>query len=169
MRRLQRGHRSAWSHKGYVILEIVDGEDYEILKRKEHLCFCSSKEMAANFIENDFQKAEKQTEFEALRKIRNNPCKAKGDVGYPNVWGSPYLKFDISLEVIIHCGLEKGHKDKHSSLQEVRVTQSFENERGLSMDGKSIEVENSSFYIRWNNKEDAASKDKKGDDDASNM
>ena len=74
-------------------------------------------------------------------------CLAKGDFGYKNLHGTPYLCFGV------RCERPKSHTGKHACLHEVCITPSYE-PNGLNVVRKSVEVQGDLPLILWQNTND---------------
>jgi hypothetical protein len=81
----------------------------------------------------------------AIQEAMKPQCGEKGDFGYSNLWGSPYLCFDTV------CNLKRGHKDKHQAEVQMRICPSFE-AKGLNVERGSLEYPKT-FTMKWLNKE----------------
>ena len=75
---------------------------------------------------------------------REAKCFARGDFGYKNVCGSPYLYFGT------RCKRHAGHAGKHAALHEVHLTKSNEPTCRMIAHG-SIEVQGEEPLILWLN------------------
>ena len=80
----------------------------------------------------------------------NEKCLAKGDFGYRNVYGSPYLCFDV------RCQRTKGHALRHAALHTVHITPSYE-QSGVNVVKESVEIQGEALLIRWQNNDDETS------------
>jgi hypothetical protein len=74
-----------------------------------------------------------------------NVCREVGDFGHRNVWGQPYLMFNV------HCQLEEDHNGPHRGQEEIRIKPSYE-PNGVKIDAKSVTVEPSFVWVTWENK-----------------
>lgn len=66
-------------------------------------------------------------------------CGRKADLGYCNLWGSPYLKFTL------RCNLNKGHAGKHQGIEKVSIKPTGEGGDPV----KSDSIEAQPMLIKW--------------------
>lgn len=86
-------------------------------------------------------KKTKKTAAPQTYETRTIRCNAHADFGHTNLWGSPYLMFDVD------CRLPGGHSGLHEAVCTVRLVPSHE-PAGAAVKRKSVEVVGETL-VRW--------------------
>lgn len=81
-------------------------------------------------------------EVKSERTVVVRKCGCVGDFGHTNVYGSPYLKFDVM------CHLPEGHEGPHEGKFGLSVVPTSE-PNGRNIDRSSVKLVTQEAVIQW--------------------